>query len=219
MFIPVANALVGPIVAMPLLMMIDAAMSGPIYAHAFRNCDWLQVKRIAIGAVVAFPIGAHLLIATDPIVVRWVASVLILVSLVLLTSGWRYRGPQTPALCGGVGALSGFLSGFAQIGGPPVVVFWLGSGMPAAKVRANLITYFAILIAVGLTIFAWKGLLTANVLWLAVVAAPCFALGIFVGSLLFPLASEVTFRRIAMVLIAFSAISGIPALDPWLRGH
>ena len=58
-FIPVASALVGPVVAMPVLMLTDLAMSGPIYVNAFRKCDWREVRRMAAGGIIGFPIGAY----------------------------------------------------------------------------------------------------------------------------------------------------------------
>ncbi len=41
-------------------------------------------------------------------------------------SVWRYRGPDCVPLSVGIGALSGFCSGLAQTGGPPIVGYWLG---------------------------------------------------------------------------------------------
>jgi len=51
--------------------------------------------------------------------------------LLLLLSGWRYRGKDYPAISVGIGGLSGFCSGLAQTGGPPIVGYWLAGRLPA----------------------------------------------------------------------------------------
>ena len=52
---------------------------------------------------------------------------------------------------------------------------------------------------------------------LAALTAPGYALGMFLGTRMFRLASERGFRRACYVLIAAAAIVSLPALDPVLR--
>jgi len=59
-------------------------------------------------------------------------------------SGWRYRGKPTIATTVIVGAAAGLLGGAAQIGGPPIVAYWLSRPVAAEIVRANIVLYFAI---------------------------------------------------------------------------
>lgn len=216
-FVPVASAVLGPVVAMPVLLIADFFTSSPLILRAFRECSWRDVRSVAVGAAIGLPIGNHVLTASDPIVVRWVVTALILLSLAVMVSGWRFRGPSTAKVGAGVGLVSGLMSGLAQIGGPPVVMYWLGASTDTARTRANLITYFAFLMWFALAIFAIKGLLPAKVFWLAAAAAPGYALGMYLGNRVFPLASPQTFRRIAMALVAVAAIAGMPILDGRLR--
>ena len=126
-FVPLASALVGPLIAVPVLLLADLVSFAPRLAGNLKGCSWPQLRRILAGAVVGFPLGAQVLTGSDPTTIRWVASLLILACLVVLASGWRYRGPELPAISAGVGLVSGVMSGLAQIGGPPVVVYWLGT--------------------------------------------------------------------------------------------
>lgn len=217
-FVPAASAVLGPVVAMPVLLIADVLTSSPLIARAFRECSWPDVRRVAVGALLGLPVGSQILTASDPILVRWTVTVLIFLSLLLMASGWRFRGRQTASVGAGVGAVSGLMSGLAQIGGPPVVMYWSSGGGDTARMRANLIAYFAVLMWLALAIFAVKGLLPAKVLWLAAATAPGYALGMYVGARMFPLASAETFRQIAMGLVAVAAIFGAPVLDPFVRG-
>ena len=216
-YVPIAAASLGPVVAMPVLLIADLTVAIPMIAHAFKACSWSDVSRVAVGGLVGLPLGNQILTALDPITVRWAVTVLIFISLWLMLSNWQLPARPKPAIAAGVGLVSGLMSGLAQIGGPPVVMYWLSAGLETARMRANLIVYFAILMWFSLALFAIRGLLPSKVLWLAAAAAPGYALGIFLGSASFGMASPATFKRIAIGLVAAATILGMPALDPVLR--
>ena len=67
---------------------------------------------------------------------RWIISGFVFALLLLLLSGWRYRGKDHAAISVGIGGLSGFCSGLAQTGGPPIVGYWLGRPI-ASRDRAR----------------------------------------------------------------------------------
>jgi len=143
-FIPLVSALVGPKTAVPLLLVTDGLMTAGMIPGAVRRADRRDVFTMAIGAVVGVPAGTWLLTSLDPVVLRWCIVALAAAMLALLLSGWRYRGRPKPPLTVLVGLVSGFFSGAAQVGGPPVVAYWLGSTTAAAPVRANIVLFFAL---------------------------------------------------------------------------
>ncbi|MEK9833744.1 MAG: hypothetical protein VW453_14245, partial [Rhodospirillaceae bacterium] len=90
----------------------------------------------------------------------------------------------------GVGMVGGTLAGAAGVAGPPAILYMMASGDPPARVRANLIGYFT-LVLVGLTAtFALKGLVDADIVW---------------KTAAIPLASERVFRNIALAMLAASS--------------
>lgn len=216
-YVPIAAASLGPVVAMPVLLIADLAVASPMIAHAFKSCSWSDVRRVAVGGLIGLPIGNQVLTALDPVTIRWAVTGLIFISLWLMSSSWRLPARPTAVAAAGVGLVSGLMSGLAQIGGPPVVMYWLSAGIETVRMRANLIVYFAILMWSSLALFAVRGLLPVKVLWLAAAAAPGYALGIYLGAASFGLASPTTFRRIAIGLVALATVLGMPALDPFLR--
>lgn len=114
--------------------------------------------------------------------------------------------------------MSGVFSGAAQIGGPPVIAYWLGGTLPMPVVRANVIMFFAISTVIAAVGYLFNGLITAQIIVLAAVIAPVYGLGAWLGSRMFGLASERTFRRICLTMIAAAAVISMPILDTWLRG-
>jgi uncharacterized membrane protein YfcA len=217
-FIPLVSALLGPKTAVPLLLVTDGVMTAGMIPGALHRADRRDVLTMALGAVVGVPTGTWLLTSLDPLVLRWCIAGLAGAMLTLLLSGWRYRGRPKPPLTVLVGLVSGFFSGAAQVGGPPVVAYWLGSTTAAATVRANIVLFFAVTSVFGGIGYVFGGLITLHILALAAMIAPVYGVGTWAGSRMFGLASDRTFRRICLAMIALATVVSMPALDGLLRG-
>ncbi len=212
-FVPLASAAIGPQVAVPLLVVVDGFMTAGLIPAAFRLADRRGVLIMTLGALIGVPAGIYLLTNVDPLAIRWAIVVLVVLLLVLLMSGWRHHGRPKPPMTVLVGSVSGLFAGVAQVGGPPVVAYWVGGTTPAIVARANMILYFAFSTVLTATGYIWSGLITAQVLSLAVMVAPTYGIGVWFGSRMFGVADERTFRRICYLMIAFSAAVSMPILD------
>ena len=137
--------------------------------------------------------------------------------LLLLLSGWRYRGKDHAAVSIGIGGLSGFCSGLAQTGGPPIVGYWLGRPLASVIARANIVLFFGASDFFSGVSYAAAGLITMDAIKFAVVVGPVYGIGVWFGASLFGKASEAVFRSICYALIAAAVIFGLPALDGVLR--
>jgi uncharacterized membrane protein YfcA len=168
-FVPLAGTVVSPQVASPLLLITDAVLAVGFIPNAFRQADKREVGIMALGALIGIPLGTLLLVRTDPLTIRWAIVVMAGLMLALLVSGWRYRGKPTAPLTFSVGGFAGVCSGAAQVGGPAVVTYWLGSPSPPAIVRANIILYFSISTAIAMVSYFAGGVLTMTVVRLALV--------------------------------------------------
>jgi uncharacterized protein len=216
-FIPVASASLGPQVAAPLLMLVDNAMALPMLPRAWKQLSRpagpREIGTLLAGTLFGAPLGAWLLVRGDPVALRWAMCGLVLAMLALLASGRRYHGqPRTP-LSVAIGALSGLFSGAAQMGGPPVVAYWLGGAIPAARVRANIVLFFAASGLISFVTYLLMGLLDAALLGLALAIAPAYGAGLWLGSHMFGLASEAQFRRACLLLIGLAGLLGLPLWD------
>ncbi|MEN3376091.1 MAG: uncharacterized protein V7604_1446 [Hyphomicrobiales bacterium] len=216
-FVPLASTIVSPKVAAPLLLIVDAVLALGFIPNAWRSANRSEVGVMAFGALFGIPLGALALLRLDPLVIRWTIVTLATLMLALLLSGWRYRGKPNTPLTFGVGALAGVCSGAAQVGGPPVVAYWLGSTAPAANIRASIILYFSASTAIAVVTYLAGGILNASVLGLALLMGPAYGLGLFIGARLFGVADQVFFRRICYVLIAVAILVSLPALDGVIR--
>lgn len=216
-FVPLASSIIGPKAAAPLILIIDSFGAVGMLPDAWRKADKPAVAAMGAGALVGVPLGATVLVMADPLNVRWAIVLTTGLFLLLLMSGWRYRGRHSAPVASLVGFVSGFFDGTAQIAGPPVVTYWLGSTLPAATVRANIVLFFAIITVFSGLTYWFVGLLEAKVFVLALFAWPVYLLCLIAGSRLFGRTSETFFRRICFALIALSAVLSLPLLDPYLR--
>jgi uncharacterized membrane protein YfcA len=216
-FIPLASSIISAKLASPLLLVIDFIAAAPLIPNGWRHADRRDVGTMLLGTIIGVPIGTWALTQIDALAVRWMIVALIVPMLALLISGWRYRGTPTAALTATVGALAGFFNGVAQVGGPPIVLYWLRDATAARVVRANIITFFAASSVLTTISYLIGGVLTTAVVGLAVLTGPAFGIGLWLGSHMFGLASEETFRRICYALIALAALISLPLFDGVLR--
>ena len=212
-FVPLASTAIGPQAAAPLLLIIDGVAATGLVPDAWRRADRRDAGTMSIGALAGVPLGAWVLTKSDPLFIRWSVALFGALLLALLMSGWRYRGRPTASITVAVGGVAGLLSGVAQVGGPPVVAYWLSRAIPAETVRANIVLYFAITTVISGAAYLAGGLLTKSVIGLALVIGPIYGLGLYAGSRMFGLAREITFRRICFALIAAAIVLSLPVFD------
>ncbi len=216
-FMPIASMVAGAQAASPLLLLIDFLTTLTLIPNAYRRADRRDVGIISLGALIGVPLGTLMLAFGNPLTIRWIIVTLIGAMLALLACGWRYPGRPNATATVGVGAVAGFFGGLAQLGGPPVVMYWLRDTAVAAVTRANIILYFFIADVLIIISYSIGGLWTTAILGLAIITGPVFALGLWLGSKLFGRASDDTFRRICYTLIVISALISLPLFDGVFR--
>ena len=212
-FMPVASAAIGPRSAAPVFLIIDGITAAALIPRAWRHSEKREVGTMAAGSLLGIPIGAAMLARADGLLIRWAIAFLVGLLLVLLMSGWRFRGRPRRAVCFGIGGLAGLFSGAAQVGGPPVVAYWLGRSRSGEHIRANIILYFAASTVIAAASYAAAGILTIAVIGVALITGPVYGAGLYLGTRLFGRASEAMFRRICYALIAAAVVLSLPALD------
>jgi uncharacterized membrane protein YfcA len=216
-FMPLASSLAAPQLVAALLLIIDFVAAAPLLPDAWRRADRKATAVMVAGALFGVPVGTYFLSRLDPVTTRWIISAFVGALLVLLLSGWRYRGRDHAGIAVGVGAVSGFCSGLAQTGGPPIVGYWLGRPLASTVARANILLFFGASDCFSAASYAIAGLITSDAIRLSLVIGPVYAIGVWFGASLFGKASDRLFRAICYILIAVAVIIGLPALDGVLR--
>src|SRR5437016_6143906 len=216
-FMPLASSIAAPRLVAALLLIIDFVAAAPLIPNAWKQADRKATAVMVAGALVGVPIGTYFLSRLEPVTTRWIISAFVFALLMLLLSGWRYRGKDHATISVGIGGLSGFCSGLVQTGGPPIVGYWLGRPIASTIARANILLFFGASDFFSVVSYALTGLITADAIKFSFVIGPVYAIGVWFGASLFGKASEALFRSICYALIAAAVVVGLPALDGVLR--
>jgi uncharacterized membrane protein YfcA len=144
------------------------------------------------------------------VVFGWGVSVSVIILLGLTASGWRLRGGLTRRLTMAAGALGGFMTGFAGMPGPPVIMLYMASTLPAAVIRANFLLYLVMLDILLFALLGALGMLDGSVVVLGLLVGIPNLIANMIGARLFDPSAERFFRVIAYLVIAASAIVGLP---------
>src|SRR6195256_2882195 len=173
-FMPLASSMAAPRLVAALLLIIDFVAAAPLIPNAWKHADRKATAVMVAGALVGVPLGTYFLSRLDPVTTRWIISGFVFALLMLLLSGWRYRGKDSPAISVGIRGLSGLCSGLAQTGGPPIVGYWLGRPLPAGIARANILLFFAASDVFSTVSYAVTGLITSDVIRFSFLVGPVY---------------------------------------------
>lgn len=205
---PVVSVTVGPLLAVPAIILTLAITTVQLIPGARRAVDWRRVAPLAVAGCVGAPIGVYVLVSVDQEAMRRGIAAAVVLFTIAMMAGWRYRGTPSRVLAMAVGGVGGALSGAASIGGPPVIAFLLASPESAASNRAAIIFYFLFTQVTALALFWVEGVIVVQVLWLTVLMLPGQMIGIWIGDRLFPLAGDETNRMVALgFLLAIGLVS------------
>ncbi len=212
----------GALVTMPLLALLFGpvealALSAPAWVlgtlqmlpRASREADWRVLWPILIPALLATPLGTLLLFVMEPDIVRRTIGLFVLAGAVMLATGWTYRGPRgrLPGII--AGSLCGGVTGFAGVGGPPVIVYVLAWPDSPAIQRASILIIIGSVGVVTLLGIIVGGAYDGTVALTALVLAVAYVAGTWSGSAGFRAASDAFFRRAALTVLFASGIAAI----------
>lgn len=209
-YIPLAASVLPPVWVLITLTLMDMIGPLPNIPRALRDGHPRQVAAIGGVAALALLPGLWLLDRMDDGVFRWTVSALCLLTVILMASGWRWHGRMGPGVVLGSGALSGFLGGVSGLSGPPVVLTYMSTALPAAVIRANVLMYLVLWDGILMTTLAVQGRLSVAPLVLgAVLILPYLGANV-IGARLFRPEREGIYRITAYVIITGAALMALP---------
>lgn len=165
---------------------------------------------ISAVAVVATPLGVWLLAVTDPALARLLIALIALGSFVLVLLPKRPADHLPgPVETGGTGLLSGVLTGFAGMPGPPVVPFYLRRAIPPQLARASMMTIFlatsvaGVASALALRVATWREPVFAAALF------PAVLLGNWLGHKAFGRIGDTAWRTFTGAVLGLAAAAAL----------
>ena len=181
-----------------LLVPVLALALSPVHAVLLANflsvfIGMTEIRRLLVGAeksawtIIAFiivttPAGLYILSLTTPALARVVIAFIALSAFIAILLPRRGALDHHPATTAGVGVLSGLMTGYAGMPGPPVVPYYVGRDIARETAKASMMLIFTCASATGLASGAVIGVLDRSLLLLAIVLFPAVLLGNTLGN-------------------------------------
>ncbi len=205
---------VAPATIVPAVLTLEVLASLSMWRSALRDADRDWLRWLLIGNTVFIPVGIMLLAWLPPVELRLVVGLALLLAAALVKlSGARSYEP-TLRLKAGAGLASGLLNGVAASGGVAAAMLLAAAGVPAAALRATMVS---MLFFAGLYALLWAALvpqgrgtalLTLETLRWGLLLAPTMLAGISIGRRAFSNIDASSFRRHVLTLLMVIAAVG-----------
>jgi uncharacterized protein len=202
-----------PAVVVPAMWLLDFIAGLNLLPGIIRQIHWRSIAILTGAAVVATPIGVYALATAPSAIMRIGLAIFVMASALALLSGFQLKRMPSTAETAATGIAAGLLNGAFGIGGPPVILFFLGSPLALEAGRASIIAAFLIMDLTGIPSLLAFGLITVDALKLLAACLPALIVGIVVGSRLVGRLDERRVRQaLLMLLIAMALVIGMQGL-------
>ncbi|MEP7299967.1 MAG: sulfite exporter TauE/SafE family protein [Caldimonas sp.] len=212
LLVPVLAPIVGTTRAVVISTLLEGLATIMLIPSNFRHADRNRLVAMGTAACLAIPAGHFALLTLDPTFSNLAISAAVVLMVGVVWRGATLRLPRGTSGEVATGLVSGFLTGFGSIGGPPLVLYILAGPGAARQKRADVIVVAGFAQGVALVSMIVFGLLTLAGAGDAALLAPVFFSGGVLGARLFKRASERTYQRVALGAL-FGAAVGLLCMN------
>ena len=197
-----------PSIAVPMVLICSMVAQTSTLPSFWRSFDLTLVWPFLIGGLAGVPLGTLLIAHADPRIFRLSIGVLLLVCPAALSFS---RGPIAPNFGGraadaAIGFGGGILGGLAGLSGPLPTLWANARGWGKDERRGVFQTFNGTILAASLCLQAGTGLVSSEVLWLALFALPATLVGAWLGARTYRGLSDRNFRDIVLALLFLSGL-------------
>jgi len=211
--VPLLGLIVPPgqavVLGILLQLLIGPVGIGIITADADRT----TAIPIALLAMATTPVGMVALKATTPDVARLLITIVAVGAFVAVLLPKQPEGHRPGRVAvAGTGIVSGLLTGFAAMPGPPVVPFYLRRHLEPKVARASMLLIFFATAIAGTAAALWVGIATMRLFLLAILLFLPMWLGNYVGARHFGRVPPHVWQAMVAVVLGVAAISAVVRL-------
>ena len=200
--VPVLGFTVGPAAAVAIATLLEGFATLLLLRPALPHTNTRLLAAMVPAASCGIPLGHAMLTRLNPAASNLLISLAVAGLASWMMAGARLRFPRGLSGQIGAGALSGFLTGFGGVGGPPLVLYIVSGPESALIKRANVIVISGMALIAAMISMMLFGLLDGESLGGGFVLAPVFLIGGMLGARLFRVAPERFYQRVAMGALA-----------------
>ncbi|MFT5113672.1 MAG: putative membrane protein YfcA [Parasphingorhabdus sp.] len=196
--------MVPPLVA---ITSVSAQIIGLIAVRKSFNIK--HVSPLLMGAVLGVPLGVFILTLATPLIIKIVIGSFLLlysVSQLFNPNRWLLRIQPSAVQNSAVGAVGGFLGGFAGLSGPVPLIWLQLQSLPSDQQRAIYQPFNLIVLSLAVFIMAIGGKIDLQLLQLFFLCLPLTLFFAWLGTKLYSKISEDLFRTLILLLLFCSGL-------------
>ena len=210
--VPLLGLVIPPTDAV-LLAIVLQTLIGPFgVAKSIDHIDRPVVAKVAVFAMMGTPLGLLALANTPHDLARLIIAA---IAVGCFGTFLIKRAPQPSKALSHISATgfaAGLLNGFAAMPGPPVILYFVRSGVSPMTARGSMILVFFAAGIAGTTTAAARGLLTGHILVMSLAAFPLMLLGNQLGSRFFGTVEERVWRGLVVALLCVATLGALSKL-------
>jgi uncharacterized protein len=205
--VPLLGMIIRPDEAVMLAILLQLLI-GPVGLKIIlADAHKASALRIAACAVAATPIGLMLLARTSPDIARVVIAGIAIAAFLLVILTRKSIAQPGSAVTIGVGLLSGVLTGFAAMPGPPVIPYYLREAFSPQVARASMMLVFFATAIAGTISALLLGVASARTVMLSLFLFIPMLAGNALGARAFGTISPFIWRSGVACLLGIAALS------------
>ena len=208
LIVPILALALAPVHAVLLTNFLSVFIGLSEIRRLLRDAERSAWAIIALVAITT-PIGLYLLSLTSPAIARLVIALIALSAFVAILLPRRGALDHHPATTGAVGIMSGFMTGYAGMPGPPVVPYYVGRDIPRHVAKASMLLIFTCASSVGLVSGAAIGVLDWSLGLLAALLFPAVLAGNWLGDRASGRIADRTWRICVGVVLGGAALAAL----------
>ena len=200
--VPILTLVFGPLVAVPIATVIALPAAFQLLPSALRLSDRAVVGPLACATMLAAPLGAWMLVAVDPQLMKLVIGGLVIGMVAIMVGGWQLTDRASIGVLAGAGVAGGIVQGCAGVGGPPVVAIVLSHPGSAEQKRGNILGAMTAVSFSSILPLWYHGLFTVNVVVIGLALAPVYSGATWLGARYFSREGQRHYRNAALFTLA-----------------
>ncbi|MDN4606718.1 sulfite exporter TauE/SafE family protein [Sporosarcina highlanderae] len=190
--------------AIQINLFLSLVISLAMYRKVRTDIDRGVIKRFIGGSIIGLPIGIFIFLLADIPKLKLGIGIVILALTVLLLLKFRLK--QTTNRDFAIGGLSGSLTTSIGMPGPPLLLYFSGTGTSKEKLRGTTLVYYLFIYFISLLIqVIFAG--TSKTVWISsLLALPLVWIGLYAGQYLFHKVNQTGFRLFMYVILLFTGL-------------
>lgn len=190
--------------AIQINLVLSLVISAALISKIRNDIDFGILKRLIIGSIAGMPIGIVIFVLADMQKLKLGISVIVLLLTILLILSLRIQQTKSRDLL--FGGLSGSLTTSIGMPGPPLLLYFSGTGTQKEKLRGTTLAFYLFIYSISLVLqILFAG--THQAVWVSsALAIPVVLLGLFLGQKLFYRIDQRTFRCVTYAILLFTGL-------------